>query len=236
MLFLSRSQPGATNQTNETRETIVRRPSQEIAASLLSASQGSPSAVESASSTVQVVDMTNELPQAPAPVVVTQHRTMTAAEEFNSRFDDFFGTPRRSPSPPSSGNGRRNRAGTGRPTPSTTASLSSSSPPPYGTPDYPAPAYEEIQEPLTIAKYLFRYGFVFPPFWFIGTMILFMRLPPTPEGECGKTAEEQAEELAILRRAELRWSRYCAAALVLFLVALAALFVGLYFGGVLKTL
>ncbi|KAG8954913.1 hypothetical protein FRC04_010397 [Tulasnella sp. 424] len=97
-------------------------------------------------------------------------------------------------------------------------------PPAYGTPDFPAPAYEEMPEPQTMAKYLFQYGFLFPPFWIIGVMIFFTRLEPTPEAECGKSAAEQADEIELLRKAELKWSKRCAFAL-LGLIALVGLIV-----------
>ncbi|KAG8976130.1 hypothetical protein FRB90_009302 [Tulasnella sp. 427] len=97
-------------------------------------------------------------------------------------------------------------------------------PPAYGTPECPAPAYEEMQEPITMAKYLFQYGFLFPAFWIIGVMIYFTRLEPTPEAECGKTAAEQADEIALLRKAELKWSKRCAWAL-LGLIAIIGLIV-----------
>ncbi|KIO33794.1 hypothetical protein M407DRAFT_240932 [Tulasnella calospora MUT 4182] len=102
-------------------------------------------------------------------------------------------------------------------------------PPAYGTPECPAPAYEEMQEPPTMAKYLFKFGFMFPPFWIIGIMIFFTRMEPTPESECGKTAAEQADEIALLRKAELKWSKRCAYAL-LSLIALVGLIVLICFG------
>ncbi|KDQ20305.1 hypothetical protein BOTBODRAFT_125896 [Botryobasidium botryosum FD-172 SS1] len=94
-------------------------------------------------------------------------------------------------------------------------------PPSYDAPDCPAPAYEVIEEPVTMARYLFRFGFLFPPFWLLGAWIIFSDLQPIPEAECGRTREEQAQELAILRAAELRWARRCAYALLLMILVAA---------------
>ncbi|KAG8919285.1 hypothetical protein FRC00_011543, partial [Tulasnella sp. 408] len=69
----------------------------------------------------------------------------------------------------------------------------------------------------------------FPPFWIIGIAIFFVRMEPTPEAECGKTAAEQADEIALLRKAELKWSKRCAYAL-LSLIALVGLIVLICFG------
>jgi len=56
-----------------------------------------------------------------------------------------------------------------------------------------------------------------------------MKLKPVPEAECGKSCEQQMEELSILRNAELKWAKRCAMALAVFLVLLAGLITGLYF-------
>ena len=69
---------------------------------------------------------------------------------------------------------------------------------------------------------------VFPLFWAVGAAILFTDLNPIPESECGKTAEDQAEQLEIMRREEIKWARRSLYALgVLFaLLALVAVVVG----------
>lgn len=61
---------------------------------------------------------------------------------------------------------------------------------------------------------------VFPIFWAVGAAIIFTDLNPIPETECGKTADEQAEELAIIRAEELKWAWRCLYALVAFITAL----------------
>ncbi|KAG9027948.1 hypothetical protein FRB95_007025 [Tulasnella sp. JGI-2019a] len=135
--------------------------------------------------------------------------------------------------------------------------LGIASPPTYDETDAPAPAYEDVQEPPTAARLLFRCGFCesrdynldwppnthplksyffvpldFPFFWIIGVIILVSDLKPIPEHECGKTAAEQAEEIAIIRRVELRWARKCAFALILFILIIGLLFIGLCLGRV----
>jgi len=130
--------------------------------------------------------------------------------EFLARFDDFLAA---SPKP---------KATAGRPGREKVSSL----PPPYEEPTYPAPPYNEVQEPPTLPKYLFKYGFFFPPFWAIGAIVLAMKLEPAPPTECGKTAEEQAMELAILRRAEVRWSLRCLLAFTCFLLVIGGIVIG----------
>ncbi|KAJ7510471.1 hypothetical protein B0H11DRAFT_2216263 [Mycena galericulata] len=50
-------------------------------------------------------------------------------------------------------------------------------PPPYDE----APEYtQKPKEPVTLAMYLFKFGFLFPPFWIMGIVILLspLRAPP----------------------------------------------------------
>jgi hypothetical protein len=104
-------------------------------------------------------------------------------------------------------------------------------PPPY-TPDFPAPKYSE---PRTFAQDLFYFGFIFPLFWVVGALIMCISLKPVPEEICGKSLEEQAAQLEIVRKVELKWARrslyaFCS---FLFLIgtligALAAAHVGVF--------
>ncbi|KAL0060478.1 hypothetical protein AAF712_012711 [Marasmius tenuissimus] len=78
-------------------------------------------------------------------------------------------------------------------------------------------------EPTTLAKYLFKFGLLFPPFWILGALILItpLRAPdedvndPTsshawlPE----KTEAEKAAIISHLRKAELKWAWRCLFAL-----------------------
>ncbi|KAF9269236.1 hypothetical protein L218DRAFT_851497 [Marasmius fiardii PR-910] len=103
-------------------------------------------------------------------------------------------------------------------------------PPPYIEP----PEYTKSSEPITLAKYLFKFGFLFPPFWIMGALIILtpLRAPdeditdPTsphtwlPE----KTESERAIILSHLRKAELKWAWRCLYAL--FIVTLFAVVAG----------
>jgi hypothetical protein len=60
----------------------------------------------------------------------------------------------------------------------------------------------------------YRLILVFFPFWFIGAILLFNPLRPLPQTECGRTEEEQKEDLLIVRNTELKWSWRCVYALL----------------------
>lgn len=81
-------------------------------------------------------------------------------------------------------------------------------PPPFhDLEDDPAPPYQQTnQNPETLARYLFRFGFIFPLFWVLGASIIFAKLHPIPYTISGKSPSEQEEELAILRTTELKWA------------------------------
>ncbi|CUA71726.1 PH and SEC7 domain-containing protein 1 [Rhizoctonia solani] len=85
----------------------------------------------------------------------------------------------------------------------------------------PAPSYEAVEDPITLASYLFKYGFVFPLFWLVGAFIIISDLhhestssssylesqPPSPTAP--KDIYElqlKREEMALLRLAELKWA------------------------------
>ncbi|EGN94701.1 hypothetical protein SERLA73DRAFT_61889 [Serpula lacrymans var. lacrymans S7.3] len=86
-------------------------------------------------------------------------------------------------------------------------------PPPYSKegdyerlPSYPG---HPDDEPATLARYLFIYGFFFPLFWLLGIAILCSPLETTPDWEQGKTEEEKKQLLSELRAAEVKWAKYC---------------------------
>ncbi|KZT28173.1 hypothetical protein NEOLEDRAFT_1109686 [Neolentinus lepideus HHB14362 ss-1] len=89
-------------------------------------------------------------------------------------------------------------------------------PPPYES----LPAYSESrdEEPVTLAMYLFKFGFLFPPFWIVGTLILFLSLSAPTDWHSEKPENQRQELLDIMRRTEVKWSKRCAFALVLLLV------------------
>jgi hypothetical protein len=85
-------------------------------------------------------------------------------------------------------------------------------------------------EPKTLARYLFIYGFLMPLFWVCGASILFLDLAyhQTPEelAEDPRTPEERKADLAVLRRAEVRWAwRSLYALIIIVLVVMIALLI-----------
>ena len=122
--------------------------------------------------------------------------------------------------------------------------------PPYSThsdsevlPAYPG---HPRDEPATLARYMFIYGFcmcpsfgcvlhlphivfsVFPLFWLMGVAILLSPLKPTPEWEMGKTREEQTALLSRMRTEELKWAKRCLWATLTLFAVLAAVAVTIY--------
>ncbi|KAL0576497.1 hypothetical protein V5O48_005472 [Marasmius crinis-equi] len=94
-------------------------------------------------------------------------------------------------------------------------------PPPYVEP----PEYTKSAEPITLAKYLFKFGFLFPPFWIMGALILLTPLrapdedindPTSPHAWLPeKTEAEKAAIISHLRKAELSWAWRCLFALLI---------------------
>jgi hypothetical protein len=109
----------------------------------------------------------------------------------------------------------------------------------------PLPEYSlHAPEPVTLAMYLFKFGFckffsifqsqaflltafvvVFPPFWFFGAFILLspLREPPStsdsiPAWMPEKTEEERQQIIANIREVELKWARRCLWAFVILIV------------------
>ncbi|KAG0696469.1 hypothetical protein DFH29DRAFT_857948 [Suillus ampliporus] len=85
----------------------------------------------------------------------------------------------------------------------------------------PSPGVDD--EPITLARYLFVYGFFFPVFWIVGVAIIFSPLRPAPEWETGKSEEERQRLLAEMRVAELKWAKRCLYAIVALLVLIIVL-------------
>ncbi|KAJ4480014.1 hypothetical protein J3R30DRAFT_3288342 [Lentinula aciculospora] len=94
------------------------------------------------------------------------------------------------------------------------------------------PAYTSSgsNEPVTLAMYLFKFGFLFPPFWIIGALILLspLRQPESTPSSVWlpeKTESEREEIIQKMRKAEVRWAKRCSIALciLLLLVVVGAL-------------
>ncbi|KIJ37281.1 hypothetical protein M422DRAFT_33825 [Sphaerobolus stellatus SS14] len=103
-------------------------------------------------------------------------------------------------------------------------------PPPYTPGEYMPEEFGSEEEPLTLARMLFQYGFVFFPFWLVGIYILFSPLKMTEDWESGKTEDEKVYQYMVIRRTELKWARRCLLATYGLLAIAFALFVTLKFG------
>lgn len=88
-------------------------------------------------------------------------------------------------------------------------------PPPYSSDGESQLSTHEAKaaEPVTLARFMFIYGFMFPPFWIMGLIILGSELRPTPDWEAGKTEDEKVLLLAEMRKAEVKWAKRCIYAL-----------------------
>ncbi|KAF9039096.1 hypothetical protein BJ165DRAFT_1416502 [Panaeolus papilionaceus] len=98
-------------------------------------------------------------------------------------------------------------------------------PPPYTEEtDVNLPGYTlHAPEPVTLAMYLFKFGFLFPPFWIFGAFILLspLREPAgstddTPAWMPEKTEAERQAIIEKLRNVELKWAKRCLGALITF--------------------
>lgn len=85
--------------------------------------------------------------------------------------------------------------------------------PPYTPPGHLVTVDEDgafvSHEPPTIARELFKYGFMFPPFWVIGACIMFSELKEPSFGWEEKTENERRLLLASTRVTELKWAKRC---------------------------
>ncbi|KAG5652180.1 hypothetical protein H0H81_005979 [Sphagnurus paluster] len=95
--------------------------------------------------------------------------------------------------------------------------------------DLPPTYTLKAPEPLTLARYLFMFGFLFPPFWIMGAWILWSPLrAPSDETDPEawmpeKTEAERKHILEGMRRVEVRWALRCLWAIVILsLVAIGA--------------
>ncbi|KAG6857209.1 hypothetical protein H0H87_007628 [Tephrocybe sp. NHM501043] len=84
------------------------------------------------------------------------------------------------------------------------------------------PTYSlKAPEPATLALYLFKFGFLFPPFWIMGVWILLspLRAPSNDADVEGgwmadKTEAERARVIEEMRKTEIRWAKRCLWALI----------------------
>ncbi|WVQ86103.1 hypothetical protein IAT38_008271 [Cryptococcus sp. DSM 104549] len=88
--------------------------------------------------------------------------------------------------------------------------------------DLPTYAEETQTEPKTLAKALWKWGFLCPLLWLIGMCILWIPLKPIEEERDPEKAQKLEEMIVILRRTELKYARRCMWGFVGFGVVLAA--------------
>ncbi|GLB40141.1 hypothetical protein LshimejAT787_0800120 [Lyophyllum shimeji] len=101
--------------------------------------------------------------------------------------------------------------------------------PPYSE-DEPPTYSLKAPEPTTLAQYLFKFGFLFPPFWIMGAWILWspLRAPSSDDTDmesgwmADKTEAERKRVIEEMRKAEVRWAMRCLWALLI-LVLLAVI-------------
>ncbi|KAF8071673.1 hypothetical protein FPV67DRAFT_890127 [Lyophyllum atratum] len=169
------------------------------------------SAPIASTSTVTVdIEAQTSLP-APTPVLTYTSRTPPTLVSERSPLDDYFGYTLSA-----------SRTHESRHDLSATEAL-----PPY-VEDLPPTYALKAPEPLTLARYLFKFGFLFPPFWIMGAWILLSPLQaPSDEIDveggwmADKTDAERKRVLEEMRKTEVRWAKRCLWALIV-LVLLAA--------------
>ncbi|KAG6907282.1 hypothetical protein DXG01_009587 [Tephrocybe rancida] len=96
--------------------------------------------------------------------------------------------------------------------------------PPY-VEDLPPTYTLKAPEPLTLAKYLFKFGFLFPPFWIMGAWILWspLRAPSSDSDVEGawmadKSESERQRVIEEMRKTEVRWALRCLWALLVLIL------------------
>ncbi|KAF8882700.1 hypothetical protein BD779DRAFT_1647995 [Infundibulicybe gibba] len=88
------------------------------------------------------------------------------------------------------------------------------------------PEYTPKAEPVTLAMYLFKFGFLFPIFWVLGSIILLSPLR-APESSAGawlpdKTDAERQMLINEIRVVEVKWAKRCLFALIVFIFLVTA--------------
>lgn len=151
------------------------------------------------------------IPNPPPSVYHSAARASTSDVLYtipSNAFDSFFGSIR----------DRSSFSSTRAPSPTSTLPPPYS---PYGT--SAAPDVYANQEPPTLARFFFLYGFIFFPFWILGILILVSPLRPTPDWEDGKTELEREQLLKLLRSTEKKWGYRCLSAFLVLAVAVIIL-------------
>ncbi|KAJ7086150.1 hypothetical protein B0H15DRAFT_887258 [Mycena belliarum] len=156
---------------------------------------------------------------APSAAVTHPERSSTTPTTTNP-VDDFFGCALASSRTRDSRHDQR-----------ISLAESALAPPPYiDAPEYTA----RSREPDTLAMYLFKFGFLFPPFWIMGIVILLspLRAPPAATPSAAWLPEKTDAERQVLidrmRTTELKWAKRCLYALVTFMLGVAIIAVAVW--------
>ncbi|KAI5997275.1 hypothetical protein F5J12DRAFT_340821 [Pisolithus orientalis] len=161
------------------------------------------------------------LPAVPeqARSATTPTRTPTSADETaptSDPIDDFFGITR----PRATRESRHDSYPSVSSRVSGVIAMDGEAPPPY-VDGAKLPAYTVVpSEPATLAMYLFKFGFLFPPFWILGAVILLSPLHAPAEFEPTKPEADRQELIRMIRDAEIRWAKQCAWALLVLVLVL----------------
>ncbi|KAJ7880970.1 hypothetical protein B0H14DRAFT_2435426 [Mycena olivaceomarginata] len=154
----------------------------------------------------------------PSPSAAAIHLERSSSVHTTNPVNDFFGYSLTSSRTRDSRHDRR------------ISVAESLAPPPY----MDAPEYtEHAREPVTLAMYLFKFGFLFPPFWIFGIIILLspLRAPAATPSAAWLPEKMDAERQVIINRmrtAELKWAKRCLYALVTLLVVAAVISVAVW--------
>ncbi|WVW80569.1 hypothetical protein I302_102555 [Kwoniella bestiolae CBS 10118] len=76
--------------------------------------------------------------------------------------------------------------------------------------ELPCYAEETQTEPKTLARALWKWGWVCPLLWFIGMCIIWIPLKPLEEESDPEKAQKLEEMIVILRKTELKYAKRCA--------------------------
>lgn len=68
--------------------------------------------------------------------------------------------------------------------------------------------------PRSVARYLFIYGFLFPPIWLFGASFLLIPLRAPPQWSYTKSIEEQTRVLDDMRMEDVKWAKRCLLAFI----------------------
>lgn len=142
-------------------------------------------------------------------------RTPAPADE-TSPVDDFFGVTR-----PRATRESRHDTYSSVSRASGVTPMDGEAPPPYADGVELPPYTVASSEPPTLAMYLFKFGFLFPPFWILGAIILLSPLHAPAEFEPAKPEAERQELIGMIRKTEIRWAKRCAWALLILVLVLA---------------